>query len=109
MFVAEAGSVMLQVAYFKATKGRRLFRCSPLHHHYQFAGWKETKVTLRFWMLAAGFGLLGLLMFGWQAVSRLGTGAHGAGRVPAVVAESQDKGTVAGAKPAPVNAEVSAK
>jgi phospho-N-acetylmuramoyl-pentapeptide-transferase len=52
VFVAEAGSVMLQVAYFKATKGKRIFRCSPLHHHFQFGGWHESKVTGRFW--AAG-------------------------------------------------------
>lgn len=52
VFVAEAGSVMLQVAYFKATKGKRIFRCSPLHHHFQFGGWHESKVTRKFW--AAG-------------------------------------------------------
>lgn len=52
VFVAEALSVMLQVAYFKATKGKRIFRCSPLHHHFQFGGWHETKVTRRF--IAAG-------------------------------------------------------
>lgn len=52
VFVAEAGSVMLQVAYFKATKGKRIFRCSPLHHHFQFGGWHESKVTAKFW--AAG-------------------------------------------------------
>jgi phospho-N-acetylmuramoyl-pentapeptide-transferase len=52
VFVAEAGSVMLQVAYFKASKGKRIFRCSPLHHHFQFGGWHESKVTSRFW--AAG-------------------------------------------------------
>jgi phospho-N-acetylmuramoyl-pentapeptide-transferase len=52
VFVAEAGSVMLQVVYFKATKGKRIFRCSPLHHHFQFGGWHESKVTAKFW--AAG-------------------------------------------------------
>jgi phospho-N-acetylmuramoyl-pentapeptide-transferase len=50
VFVAEAGSVMLQVAYFKASKGKRIFRCSPLHHHFQFGGWHESKVTSRFWV-----------------------------------------------------------
>jgi phospho-N-acetylmuramoyl-pentapeptide-transferase len=49
VFVAEAGSVMLQVAYFKATRGRRIFRCSPLHHHYQFGGMHEARVTRKFW------------------------------------------------------------
>ncbi|MCB9894743.1 MAG: phospho-N-acetylmuramoyl-pentapeptide-transferase [Planctomycetes bacterium] len=49
VFVAEAGSVMLQVAYFKATRGKRIFRCSPLHHHYQFGGKHESAVTRSFW------------------------------------------------------------
>lgn len=60
VFVAEAGSVMLQVAYFKATKGKRIFRCSPLHHHYQFGGMHESKVTRKFWkagMACAAFAL----------------------------------------------------
>jgi len=60
VFVAEAGSVMLQVAYFKATKGKRIFRCSPLHHHYQFGGMHEAKVTRKFWkagMACAAFAL----------------------------------------------------
>ncbi|MBK9976239.1 MAG: phospho-N-acetylmuramoyl-pentapeptide-transferase [Planctomycetes bacterium] len=48
VFVAEAGSVMLQVAYFKLTRGKRIFRCAPLHHHFQFGGWHETRVTRRF-------------------------------------------------------------
>lgn len=65
VFVAEAGSVMLQVAYFKATKGKRIFRCSPLHHHFQFGGWHETKVTRKFWgasMVCALFALVLLLV-----------------------------------------------
>src|SRR5205085_11365953 len=41
IFVAEALSVMLQVGYFKATGGRRLFRMSPLHHHFEMGGWSE--------------------------------------------------------------------
>ncbi|MCC6463889.1 MAG: phospho-N-acetylmuramoyl-pentapeptide-transferase [Planctomycetes bacterium] len=48
VFVAEAASVMLQVGYFKATKGKRILRCAPLHHHFQFGGWHETRVTSRF-------------------------------------------------------------
>ncbi|MBZ0135824.1 MAG: phospho-N-acetylmuramoyl-pentapeptide-transferase [Planctomycetes bacterium] len=60
VFVAEAGSVMLQVAYFKTTKGKRIFRCSPLHHHYQFGGMHESTVTRKFWkggMACAAFAL----------------------------------------------------
>jgi phospho-N-acetylmuramoyl-pentapeptide-transferase len=50
VFVAEALSVMLQVGYFKLTGGKRIFRMSPLHHHFEMGGWPETKVTLRFWI-----------------------------------------------------------
>lgn len=56
VFVAEALSVILQVAYFKRT-GRRLLRCAPLHHHFQFAGVPETRIVARFWIVA---GLLAL-------------------------------------------------
>ncbi|MCZ7605013.1 MAG: phospho-N-acetylmuramoyl-pentapeptide-transferase [Planctomycetota bacterium] len=49
VFVAEAGSVMLQVGYFKATRGKRIFRCAPLHHHFQFGGRHESHVTRNFW------------------------------------------------------------
>ncbi len=48
VFVAEALSVMLQVTYFKLTGGKRIFRMSPLHHHFELGGWHETKVTTRF-------------------------------------------------------------
>jgi phospho-N-acetylmuramoyl-pentapeptide-transferase len=50
VFVVEALSVIAQVSYFKATGGRRIFRMSPLHHHFELAGWPETKVTIRFWL-----------------------------------------------------------
>jgi phospho-N-acetylmuramoyl-pentapeptide-transferase len=50
VFVAEALSVILQVSYFKATRGRRILRMSPLHHHFELGGWPETKVTMRFWL-----------------------------------------------------------
>jgi len=49
VFVAETLSVILQVTYFKATGGKRIFRMSPLHHHFELGGWPETKVTARFW------------------------------------------------------------
>jgi phospho-N-acetylmuramoyl-pentapeptide-transferase len=51
VFVIEAGSVLLQVASFKLS-GRRLFRIAPLHHHFQFKGWSEDKVVVRFWIVA---------------------------------------------------------
>lgn len=62
VFVAEAGSVMLQVGYFKATKGKRIFRCAPLHHHFQFGGWHESKVTRQFWKAAMVCALFALAL-----------------------------------------------
>ena len=52
VFFMEMASVILQVGYFKWTGGRRLFRCSPIHHHFQLAGWSEQQVVTRFWVLA---------------------------------------------------------
>lgn len=52
IFVAEAVSVLMQVYFFKITK-KRIFLCAPLHHHFQFAGWPESKITFRFWIIAA--------------------------------------------------------
>jgi phospho-N-acetylmuramoyl-pentapeptide-transferase len=63
IFVVETGSVLLQVAFFKATGGRRIFRMSPLHHHFEMGGWPETKITLRFWIVAALAGLMGVTLF----------------------------------------------
>jgi phospho-N-acetylmuramoyl-pentapeptide-transferase len=63
IFVIETGSVVLQVAYFKATGGRRLFRMSPIHHHFELAGWDEEKITLRFWIVGILAGLMGVTLF----------------------------------------------
>ncbi len=65
VFVAEAGSVILQVSWFKLSRRlygepRRLFRCAPIHHHFQKAGWKETQVVIRFWIIALLLGAVGL-------------------------------------------------
>ncbi|HVN69616.1 MAG TPA: phospho-N-acetylmuramoyl-pentapeptide-transferase [Candidatus Binatia bacterium] len=59
VFVAEALSVILQVSYFKATRGRRILRMSPLHHHFELGGWPETRVTERFWVASLLCSLLG--------------------------------------------------
>lgn len=59
MFVLEALSVVIQVASFKTT-GRRVFRMAPLHHHFELLGWVETKVTMRFWIMALVFALMSL-------------------------------------------------
>lgn len=51
--VLEVVSVILQVAYFRATGGKRLFRMSPLHHHFELSGWSETRVATRFYLVTA--------------------------------------------------------
>jgi phospho-N-acetylmuramoyl-pentapeptide-transferase len=63
VYVAEALSVIIQVAYFKHTGGKRIFRMAPLHHHFELGGLKETAVVLRFTMASAICGLLGMLLF----------------------------------------------
>ncbi|MCX7814476.1 MAG: phospho-N-acetylmuramoyl-pentapeptide-transferase [Tepidimonas ignava] len=65
IFVAEALSVMAQVAYFKYTRrrygeGRRLFKMAPLHHHFEKSGWRETQVVVRFWIITMLLCLVGL-------------------------------------------------
>lgn len=62
VFVAETVSVMMQVSYFKATKGKRIFRMTPLHHHFELLGWSETQVTMRFWIAGMMAGLLGVAL-----------------------------------------------
>ena len=52
VFFLELASVILQVGYFKWTKGGRIFRCSPIHHHFHLGGWSEQQVVTRFWVLA---------------------------------------------------------
>ena len=48
IYLAEAVSVMIQVAYFKATKGKRLFKMTPIHHHFELCQWSEVKIVLVF-------------------------------------------------------------
>jgi phospho-N-acetylmuramoyl-pentapeptide-transferase len=60
VFVAETVSVMVQVMYFKASGGKRIFRMAPLHHHYELGGWKETQVVVRFWIITIMLVLFGL-------------------------------------------------
>jgi len=63
IFVIETLSVMFQVAYFKFTGGKRIFKMAPLHHHFELLGWHEAKITIRFWILGIVFALLGLVSF----------------------------------------------
>lgn len=60
LFVMEAMSVIIQVSYFKLTKGKRVFRMAPLHHHFELKGWHESKVIVRFWIIAIVLALISL-------------------------------------------------
>ncbi len=60
LFVIETLSVILQVLYFKLTKGKRLFKMAPLHHHFELLGVPESKIMTRFWLVALVFAVLGL-------------------------------------------------
>ena len=62
VFVAEALSVIIKVVSFKTT-GRRVFRCAPLHHHFQFGGMPETRLVVRVWIIAALLALCSLVLF----------------------------------------------
>lgn len=57
VLVMETGSTLLQIGYFHATGGKRLFRMAPLHHHFELAGWSEPQVVTRFMILAVLFAL----------------------------------------------------
>jgi phospho-N-acetylmuramoyl-pentapeptide-transferase len=63
IFVIETGSVIIQVTYFKLTGGKRLFRFTPLHHHFELGGWDEEKITIRFWIIGILAALLGVTLF----------------------------------------------
>jgi phospho-N-acetylmuramoyl-pentapeptide-transferase len=63
VFVAESLSVILQVAYFKHTGGKRIFKMAPLHHHFELKGWSEPQVVVRFWIVAVLLALLSLTTF----------------------------------------------
>lgn len=60
LFVIEALSVIFQVGFFKLTKGRRIFRMAPLHHHFELKGWPEPKVIVRFWIISVALALVSL-------------------------------------------------
>jgi len=60
VFVMELASVVMQVGFFKWTKGRRIFRCAPIHHHFQLGGWSEQQVVTRFWLITTVMTMLAL-------------------------------------------------
>ena len=59
LFVAEALSVIIQVAVYKRT-GKRVFKMAPIHHHFEQLGWKESTVVIRFWIVSIVLALIGL-------------------------------------------------
>ncbi len=63
VFVAEAGSVIMQITSKKLRNGKKIFLISPIHHHFEALGWPETKVTMRFWVIGQVAGILGLVLF----------------------------------------------
>jgi phospho-N-acetylmuramoyl-pentapeptide-transferase len=63
IFVIVTGSVILQRAYFKITKGKRIFLMSPLHHHFELKGWAEITVVVRFWIISGLSVLAGIGLF----------------------------------------------
>jgi phospho-N-acetylmuramoyl-pentapeptide-transferase len=60
IFVAETLSVILQVGSYKLRNRKRIFLCSPLHHHFEYKGWPETKVVMRFWIISLILAILGI-------------------------------------------------
>ncbi len=66
IFVAEAASVILQVASYRLRNKKRIFLCAPLHHHFEFKGWPETKVVIRFWIIGLLLAIVGLASLKFQ-------------------------------------------
>lgn len=66
LYVIEAFSVVIQMLYFKATKGKRLFRMSPIHHHFELGGFKETQIVRLFSVIQGIGAFVGLLLYMWQ-------------------------------------------
>ena len=71
LFMVEMISVVLQIAVFRTTR-RRLFRMAPFHHHFELAGWAETTVIIRFWLLSAICCMFGLGLFYSEQLAAVG-------------------------------------
>ncbi|HEY5857271.1 MAG TPA: phospho-N-acetylmuramoyl-pentapeptide-transferase [Aldersonia sp.] len=71
LFVAEAASVVIQVAVFRSSR-RRIFRMAPFHHHFELGGWAETTVIIRFWLLAGTAAAIGLALFYSEYLAAIG-------------------------------------
>lgn len=66
IFVAEALSVILQVASYRLRNKKRIFLCAPLHHHFEYQGWAETKVVIRFWIIGLLLAIIGIASLKFQ-------------------------------------------
>lgn len=66
VFVAETLSVIIQVLSFRYRNKKRVFLCTPLHHHFEYMGWPETKVVIRFWIVGLLLGIIGLASLKFQ-------------------------------------------
>jgi phospho-N-acetylmuramoyl-pentapeptide-transferase len=60
--VSEVLSVIIQVSYFKLTGGKRIFKMSPLHMHFELSGWSETQIVQRFWLVSLLFTMVGVAL-----------------------------------------------
>ena len=69
LFVAITASVILQVAYFKLSKGKRIFRMAPLQHHFELLGWAEITIVVRFWIISGLCVITALGIFYWEWVT----------------------------------------
>jgi phospho-N-acetylmuramoyl-pentapeptide-transferase len=66
VFVVEALSVILQVLSYRYRNQKRIFLCAPLHHHFEYKGWPETKVVVRFWIVSLLFSMLAVISLKFQ-------------------------------------------
>lgn len=62
VFLAEAASDLIQIAYFQTTGGRRLFRMTPLHHHFELIGWSEPQIVMRMWLFGVAGAMVGVAL-----------------------------------------------
>jgi phospho-N-acetylmuramoyl-pentapeptide-transferase len=63
ILVIESMSVIIQITSKKLRHGKKVFRSSPIHHHFEALGWPESQITMRFWIISAVFVALGLAIF----------------------------------------------
>lgn len=62
VFLLEGASTLIQIAYFRLSGGKRVFRMTPLHHHFELMGWSEPQIVTRFWLIGMVGGLLGIAL-----------------------------------------------